>query len=310
MDGARSSTVIMIKLLVVDVRTERRAGIVHAVCELPGIEVRASTADVSSALGIIDTMRIDAVVVTNDLPSSSIVTLIDCARRRGLSDIIVAVTQHPLLPGMGDYWRDLGARYLVDTMPELVARVSELAVERDRDEERRHTNAVQLDVAEALARPRLMRTYAASPVGALAEATAASVRTVHAVPPETTLQPVVSRLADVVPPEVELHFQVGLDIPRVRCAAADVQQIAVLLVRDACEVLPLGGKVWLIVEREGPRHVRLEVLESSGRLRVPGRDLDTVRTIAARYGGEARVVDLGSASSVQVVLPAAVDPPN
>lgn len=300
----------MIKVLVVDARKERRAAIVDALCELRGIEVRASAADASSALGIIDTLRIDAVVVANDLPGSSIVTLIDCARRRGLSDIIVAVVQRPLLPGIGDYWRDLGARHLVETMPELVARVAELAAERDREEEHRHTATVQLDVAEALERPRLMRTYAASPVGALAEAPVTAVRTIHAVPPETTLQPVVSRLADVVPPEVEVIFEVGLDIPRVRCSAADVQQIAVLLVRDACEVLPLGGKVWLIVEREGARQVRIEVLESSGRSRVPGRDLDTIRTIAARYGGEARVVNLGSASSIQVVLPAALDPPN
>ncbi len=300
----------MIKLLVVDARKERRAAIVDALCELRGIEVRASAADATSALGIIDTVRIDAVVVANDLPGSSIVTLIDCARRRGLTDIIVAIAKRPLLPAITDYWRDLGARHLVDSLPELVARLNELAVERERAMDRRQMGDVHLDVAAALERPRLMRTYAASPVGALAEASVASSRTVHAVPPQTTLEPVVSHLAAGVPPEVELIFEVGLDVPRVRCSAADVQQLAVLLVRDACEVLPLGGKVWLIVEREGPRQVRIEVLESSGRSRVPGRDLDTIRTIAARYGGEARVVDLGSASSVQVVLPAALDMPN
>lgn len=300
----------MIKLLVVDARVERRASIADALCELPGIEVRASAADASSALGIIDSVRIDAIVVANDLPGSSIVTLIDCARRRGLTDIIVAVAERPLLPGMADYWCDLGARHLVDTMPELVARITELALEGELEQERRRAGAVQNDVAAAIEAPRAMRTYAASPVGAVAEVATAPARAVHAVAPETTLQPVVARLADVVPPEVQLIFEVGLEVPRVRCSAADVQQLAVLLVRDACEVLPLGGKVWLIVERAGPRQVRIEVLESSGRSRMPGRDLDAIRVIATRYGGEVRVVDLGGASSVQVVLPAALQVPN
>lgn len=300
----------MMRLVVVDADKERRAVVVDLLCELPGIEVRASAPDTSTALGIVDTQHVDAIVASNDLPGASIVTLIDCARRRGLTDIIVFVTARPVLPGMDDYWRDLGARHVVYTLPDLVARVSELGIERTRDQQRRRAVAVQLDIAAALDHPQVLRTYATTPVGELVEHRVPRARAAQSLAPGAVLQPVLARLADVAPPDVELHLQVGFDAPRVRCTTEDLQHLAVLLVRDACRALPLGGKVWLVVEREGPRHVAIEVLESSGRSRTPGRDLDVVRAIATRHGGEVRILELGGATSIQVVLPAALQAPN
>lgn len=300
----------MMRFVVVDANQERRAVVVDLLCELPGIEVRGSASDTSTALGLVDTLHVDGIVASNDLPGASVVTLIDCARRRGLTEVIVLVTARPMLPGMDDYWRDLGAWLVVDTLPELVERVSEIGARRERDEQRRRAVAVQLDVAAARDRPQVLRTNATAAVGEVIEHRSPRPRAAHAVAPDAVLQPVVTRLGDVVPPEVEFHLHVGPDAPRVRCTAEDVQQLAVLLVRDACLALPLGGKVWLVVEREGTRHVAIEVLDSSGRPRVPGRDLDVVRAIATRHNGEVRVVDLGGATSVQVVLPAALQPPN
>lgn len=300
----------MIKLLVVDAWKQRRAGLVDALCELPGVEVRATAADASTALRIIESSSIDAVVATNDLPGSSIVTLIDLARRQGLSDILVLVADGVVLPGMAACWRELGARDVVHSPSELVARVSELGAERKQDEERRRVVASQLELAPAVAQPATVHTYASSPVG---EVVASSER--HGVVPQelslgALLHDTLTRFGGVVPPEVQLHLEVGRDVPRVRCVAADVERIALLLVRGACDALPLGGKVWLCVEREGQRHVRIEVLESSGRTRAPGRDAEVLRALAKRQAGELRVVDLGGATSLQVILPALLPVPN
>jgi CheY-like chemotaxis protein len=296
----------MLQLLVVDEMDDRRAGTVDALCELPGIEVSANASTLQRALALLEYLQPDVVVASSDMSGASIVTLIDTVRRRGTVDVIVVVTNRVLLPGMTEYWKDLGARAVVDTMPELVAqlqRLTQLQVRR-RDPRLQHvarlSNALvgagaAGDVAQSSAEPQLdRRPRTSAPIVSVGD----------------VLRDVLPRLARLVHDEIEIVLEVAPDVPRVRCAANDLERLALHLVHDATTAVPLGGKIWLIVEREGQRHVRIEALDSSGTSRTPGSNVDSARIIVDRYSGALRVVDLGNATSLQAVLPALVDAAN
>jgi signal transduction histidine kinase len=124
------------------------------------------------------------------------------------------------------------------------------------------------------------------------------------------LRDALPRLRRLVHEEIELVLEVGFDVPRVRSTVNDIERIALHLLHDAATAIPLGGKIWFVVEREGHRHVRIEVLDSSGQSRAPGASIDSARMIVDRYCGALRVVDLGNATSLQAVLPAFVAPAN
>jgi DNA-binding NarL/FixJ family response regulator len=299
----------MIELLVVDADEERRADIADALCELPGIEVRATVANATAALELIDQMTVDAIVTTNDLPGASMYTLIDNAHRRGLTDIIVAVADRPTVPGVEATWRDLGARHIVETMPELVDRVAALDTERAGGRANpRATVALRMQVLSALE-----KWAAQSPVYVSSRTSAAPpqpTRTLETLPLTTALHESLARLGGVVPREVQVYLRAAPDLPAIRAARADFQQLVLLLVRDACSALPLGGNVWLFAERDRDDRVHIEILDSSGTARIPA-DLDVLRTIAGRIGGELRIVELagpGGPTCVQVTLRAAAAP--
>jgi DNA-binding NarL/FixJ family response regulator len=294
----------MIELLVVDADEERRADIADALCELPGIEVRATVADATAALELIDHMNVDAIVTTNALPGASMFTLIDNAHRRGLTDIIVAVAERPTLPGVEECWRDLGARHIVETLPELVERVAALDSERARGPANtRSVVTLRLQVHAALESWAASQNVS-SPTSA---APARPARTFETISLASALHESLVRLGGVVPREVQVYLRPSPDLPQIRTARADLQNLVRLLVSDACLALPLGGNVWLCAERDGDEHVRIEILESSGGARTPA-NLDVLRTMARRIGAEVRVVELagpGGPTCVQLIVRAA-----
>ncbi|HEY5951530.1 MAG TPA: ATP-binding protein [Kofleriaceae bacterium] len=300
----------MIKLLVVDEQEDRRAAVVDALCELPGVEVRATAASAAAALAILDHMPVDAVIAASGLAGASIVTLIDGARRRAQSNIIVAITQRPLLPGMVDYWRDLGARAVVENMADLVDHVCELAAESGHHQERRRELAQNLETAVVVERRAEVLSYASASgaSGMVAQPLAFASMPQQIVSVGAALRDALPRLSRVVHDEIELILEVVSGLPPVRCRVDDVERIALHMILDAARAIPLGGKIWLFVEREDHRHVRIEVLDSSGMSRTPSLGLDMIRAIASRYGGEVRFVELaGGAISLQVTLPAIVE---
>lgn len=293
----------MIELLVIDADEERRADIADALCELPGIAVRATVASATAALEVIDRLNVDAIVTTNDLPGASMFTLIDNMHRRGLTDIIVAVAERPVVPGVAECWRDLGARHIVETLPELVERVAALDSERARDATNlRSAMALRLHILAALEKWAAESSrHVSSPTSA---ALARPTRTIETLSLARALHDSLVGLGGVVPPEVQVYLHAAPDLPEIRAARADLQSLVLLLVRDACSALPLGGNVWLYAERDGDDRVRIEILESSGAVRIPA-SLDVLRTIARRLDGEVRVVELagrGGPISVQVIL--------
>lgn len=296
----------MRKLIVVDRSAERRADIVDALCELPGIEAGAAEGSVDEALREIDRGDIDIVVTVADLPMAEILALTDHARRQRAIDLVVLLEEVPLLPGLIELWQELGARRVVGSIDELAGQVTGLAGERQRGSTRHRTLALALMAHDVLATahgdatssvPVVIRTRqqpqaprVASIAGVLADAP--------------------QRWSYALPAEVQLAIEIGAIVPRVRCTPRDVELIAQHLVLDACGALPLGGTVWLCAERCGPSQVRLAVLESSNSPRTPGAGLDIIRTLAHRNGGDVRVVDLGGATSIEVILPAVVARPS
>ena len=294
----------MLEVMVVDGQEDRRADVVDVLCEIPGVEVVATASDAAHALALIDRKRVDAVIAASDLAGASIVALIDGVRRHGLADVIVVVTNRIVLPGMREYWRDLGARGVVNTLGELVGHMRVLADPLSRERKR---PTQRLDKVVFTSGSSAMVTSEPD-VGVALHTRASRAACVVAI--DHVLHAVLPRLARLVHEEIQLVLEVGSDLPLARCTVADLERIALYLVHDAARALPLGGKVWLFVEREGPRHVRIEVLDSSSTSRAPGPELDTARTIAESFGGELRVVDLGNATSLQVVLPAKVEPAN
>ncbi|HEX5063266.1 MAG TPA: hypothetical protein VFV99_28010 [Kofleriaceae bacterium] len=283
-----------------------------ALCELPGIDVCATATDAKTALGIVDRSHVDVIVTTNDLRGASLVTLIDDARRRGVSDIIVALTARAtLIPGMVDYWKDLGARYVCDRLSAVIRVTSSIVTEREHAAERRRALAHQLELAVALGHSPSLRSYSSLHAGITPVRSAPPTRMLQEVSPAALLEEALGRFGKILSPDTELILEIGDDIPRVRCTVGDIERIALHLVLDARDAIPFGGKIWLFVEREGVRHVRIEVMESSGRPRTPGVGVDVTRAIVKRNAGQLHIVDHeGGTMSLQVLLPAVVVAPS
>lgn len=298
---------VMRKLLVIDRTPERRADIVDALCELPGVEAHAAAGDVDDAIRQLGRSGVDIVVTVADLPVAEILALTDHARRHRALDLVVLLEVSPLLPGLAELWQELGARHVVSSLAELASRITTLAHERRRGTTRHHALVRQLALAghEVLASPDTVTSSVQMMVGARQQ-------------PQT---PRLASLADVLgdaprrwryalPDEVELAVEIGALVPRVRCTPRDLELIAQHLVLDACDALPLGGTVWLCGDRSGPSEVRLAVLDSSNLTRTPGAGLDIIRALVYRNGGDVRVVDLGGSTSIEVTLSAVVARPS
>ena len=297
----------MLKLLIVDAIDERRVEVIDALCELPGIEVRGAVADVTTALSLIDRNRFDVVIGASDLPCATIVSLIDGARRRGVTDIMVLAARTPLLPGMVEYWRDLGAREVINSLADLVACTNALADVRQRERDQRHALGPQLAPSVSHSASGLSLLPTSPRPAAMIGAAQQPHRAPQNVSLAEVLREAIPSWGNLIPHEVQLVLEATNDVPRVHCVARDIELLALHLVLDACAALPLGGTIWLCVEREGTGHVRIEVIDSSGRSRTPALNTDIIDAIARRYAGEVHTVELGGgAVSRKVTLPAVV----
>ena len=303
---------MMLDVFVLDPDLVRRADIVDALCEVRGIAIRATGDDIGQAIRLMDAGEVQAVVTVADLPVASILQLTEHARTHLAADLVVLLGRRPRLPGLSALWQELGARHVAFTIKDLVACTAALADENARahahalheSADRQLATTVAVDSAGTSAVRLTLRPRRGGTTAALLSSSA----------PTTSLADVLGdaprRWRHAMPSEIELSVELAGAVPRVACTADDIELIAQHLVLDACDALPLGGTVWLCGERSGPHHVRLQVLESSGQPRSPGRGIDTVRAIALRYGGDARSVDLGGATLVEVTLPAVVAPSN
>lgn len=281
----------MMNVLVVESRREQRARVVDALCELSGVEVRATADDVAAAVSALNGNAFDVIVTAGSLPYGTTAALIEAARSRGVRDVIVFGSD---VDQPREYWLDLGASRVVDTVPALIACTAGLVDARARflDRSRR------LDYLDVVAAPA---NHSLTPFAT----GAASVRNPQDVRVGELLHNTLVRFGSVISPEVRVVLECVTGLPSVRCVPRDLERLVFHLVLDACEAIPLGGTVWIVVEREDTRHVRIEVLNSSG---TPREIATSSRELSAALpGADLRVVRHdGGATSVQVVLPALV----
>jgi signal transduction histidine kinase len=297
----------MLDILVVAPSTDQRTAIVDAVCELPGVLVGATAGDVHTARRLLSRHHYDIVIGTSSLTCGAIGSLVEAAHDLPGTNVIVQATESPLLPGLTDYWRDLGARHVVDTIAELTDCVAAYAQDGDRS----RRLAAQLEATLAIQASGRSEQIGMSRLGVLLSGADRQART----PQVAALAPLVldtlRAFRRSIPDDIEIFMDVPSDLPRVRCVSRELERILLHLLLAARDAIPLGGQIWLVAERDGPRHVRIELLESSGRARDQSISLDVIRALATKQQAEVHVVDHASgATSIQVVLPAVVPPPN
>ncbi|MDX2087471.1 MAG: hypothetical protein SFX73_06465 [Kofleriaceae bacterium] len=258
----------MSKVLVLESSPEQRAGIVDALCEVPCVDVRAETGDLSSALRLLASESAD-VIVAGTSRIADVVALLAVARECMLEDVVVHA------PAADDeatkLWLACGASHVVvGTVHELAQTVG--AVAKDRASAPVPSLAKKVPV-RAQAPDELGPAGPALDQASLAIRMVAKANEVRAagevVDLAEMLRAAFSVFRRVIPDEVEVIIESASDTPLVRCIPRDMERLALRVVLAACETMPWGGKVWLIVEPQGEAHVRLEVIDTGSGLRAP-----------------------------------------
>jgi hypothetical protein len=266
---------VMNKILVLESSAERRAAMVDALCELPGVEVRAQAADVRSALRAFVAERAD-VIVAGSSNVTDVVELLAVVRECRLEDVVIHAphAEHDA----SKLWLACGASHVVvGPLSELARTVGEVARERA--------------AAPPASTTRIpVQTDDHGPAGVQLDQAALAMRMLakaHDAYPPTEIVDLAELLRDafavyrrVIPDEVDVIVEAAGDTPPVRCVPKDMERLALRVVLAACEAMPWGGKVWLIVEPEGASRVRLEVLDTGSGVRLPTND--GVRVAASR----------------------------
>ncbi len=312
---------MMMKVLIVEDSRERRDELVDALCERHQLDVRG--AGTRAALATIPEGPVDAVVAGPGLRAAAVEALIAAAA----TTLVIVMVETP----EDQAWLDAGASHVVTDAEELAATLQAIAHERaaeqqrgqDDPRERASTSDLLLTGIARGARIRehlrVRRAREALHAGSqLAARLIAHPRDdapdLETVDLATQLTAMVPYLQHLLPEGVEVSVISEAATPRVRCIAAEVERLVLNIVLDASERMPWGGTVWLIVERDGAEHVRLEVLDTGNGVppaapvtRSKRRiALDLARPQIERHGGRLRSVrQTGGASSVQLVLPTA-----
>lgn len=277
---------VMNKILVLESSAERRAAMVDALCELPGVEVRAQAADVRGALRAFVAERAD-VIVAGSSDVTDVVELLAVVRECRIEDVVIHAPHAE--EAASKLWLACGASHVVvGPLSELARTVAQVARERA--------------TATPLATTRIpVHADEHGAAGAQIDQAALALRMVakaHDYPP-TEIVDLAELLRDafsvyrrVIPDEVDVIVESASDTPPVRCVPKDMERLALRVVLAACEAMPWGGKVWLIVEPEGESRVRLEVLDTGSGVRPPTHDGVRVATSRRDPGVRARLQEI------------------
>jgi hypothetical protein len=232
-------------VLVVDPDPDRRAELVHAICELPGVIVRAATADSAHSRAMLVDEVLDVVAV-GSVSQHELSVLRVLADNQLACTLIVVATADELVGAL---------RSMTDDVPTetprgfaaLASRAKNLAFQRDWSEAglsalSHHLGSAKYDPDDA--------------------------------PREIVLQDwlphVLERLRPLVPEYVELAPLVAADTPPAHCMPSVLEHVLLELLLRAATALPWGGTIWVIAERGTDGQVRLDVVENH---RGTGHDL-------------------------------------
>jgi signal transduction histidine kinase len=322
----------MMKVLVVDACDEARSSVADALTELTNVSILGAVPDVRGAMRALDEGP-DVVVTDCDLPDGDCIDVIEAARAQVRPPAIVVFPAEdiperarrcvaagadlyvPRAAGLSELQnavldvtagRGGGRRVSATERFELIGRVTS-GVMHD-------LNNYLFALDAALARGNVQMAREAS---ARATALAATVLRyagggTPAVEP-VDLAALVRRLLDlfgrVIPTNVLVVLELD-DVPPVRGVHAELEQLVLNLVLNACEAMPDGGELRLVVDADGPATVRFEVVDTgSGFPEEPiprtlsrstkvgrtgnGLGLGIVRSVVDRHGAVFRISPRG-----------------
>lgn len=335
------------KILVVDASAEVRTRVVRSLSELAGIVVQGAVADVRDATRAVEAIPLDGIVTGAAFPEGDVLDLLSAAQRRQLGAVVVFAA---IDGGQRARYLAAGASHVVDgriddltaaildvargePAPDPFALVGRLAVGVAHDINNYLAAAeVSLAFAERAARDdqkRDLRQVRASfdGIARIARSLTSYARGGEPVAEQVELEPLLRRTLEafgrIIPDGVRVILEAGGNVPAVHGVGAELEQVILNLVLNACDAMVWGGTLWLIVERGPAGLVRLEVADT-GRGLPPeviastgattpsskhgkaggGLGLGIVRAIVERHGGTITLGrSSGGGSSVAVLLP-------
>jgi signal transduction histidine kinase len=337
------ASTIGMKILVVDPSREARAQLVNVMAELSGVVVQGAVASFAEAMRALGTCPLDAVVTGAALPD--VEGLLATAQRLRLTSVVVLGDEDPRARAR---YLSAGASYVVTDRPgDLVSwlppagelgpfpLIGRLAAGVAHDINNYLSAAtVSLQFAEHAdmppeAREELARARAAfASIAQLTNNLTLYARGGSPAPSTIDLAELVHSTLDtfhhVIPRDVQVTIDSEVGLPPVDGVRAELEQLVLNLVINACDAMPWGGKLWALVDHGGPGELRLEISDTgsgvieeaatatgvttpSGRsgARRAGLGLGVVRSVVARHHGTLRIGRRTTGgTSVVVVLPA------
>lgn len=277
---------VMSKVLVLESSPEQRAGMVDALCEVPCVDVRANVGDLTSALRSLVAENAD-MIVAGTSHISDVVALLAIARECKLEDVVIHAPHAD--DEASKLWLACGASHVVlGSIDELAQTVGAVAKQRA-EAPLAIPRKVKVRADEhGAAGPALDHAAVALRMTARAEVAAAT----EVVDLGTILRAAFAVYRRVIPEEVEVIIESASGTPLVRCIPRDMERLALRMVLAACEAMPWGGKVWLIVEPQGDTHVRLEVIDTGSGVRPPTNDGVKVAASHREPGERARLQEI------------------
>jgi signal transduction histidine kinase len=326
----------MKNVLVVDGHHDERLAIVEALSRIPGVSVQCAMSDLETASGVLARYTPDILVTGTELADAEGIQLVEKARRRGMSIVVVGpassrdvwlrylaagadrfVEPDRELEELQDVVRDL-VRQLRSACPEAPVRVGRVAQGLVHDfYNYLHSLEVVLEMLERSPEDKHLwieaRTALEQAVSLmsmlLGHVRDDRARTLAVLELGTVVRAAVVAARHLITPRLEISVEIADELPHVLGVASELERMVLELLLNACEGTRDGGEVRIVVTR-APEAVLVGVTNTGADLRAPrsGLDLGMARAIVERHRGTLLVATCEPASSsVLVTLPAAAD---
>lgn len=341
------TSIAVMKVLVVDQSREARALLVGAMAERRGVVVQGAVSSFAEAVRALGSCSLDAVITGTELPDGDVEGLVATARRLSVTSVVVlshddphqrarflsAGASHVVTAHASDLvsWLDVGAPVETSPFP-LIGRLA-AGVAHDINN---YLSAATVSLAmvehadlPAEAREELARAREAfGGISRLVENLTLYARGGTPGPSAIDLPALVRATLDTfrhaVRRDVQVIVETEVGLPEIQGVRGELEQLVLNLVINACDAMPWGGKLWVIVERGGSGELRLEITDtgsgviedvarssgvtspsSHGPGRGAGLGLGVVRSVVERHHGTLRIGRRNSGgTSVVIGLPA------
>ncbi len=226
-------------VLVVEPRPERRADLVDAICELPGIVVRGAAATSVECKTILLEEVVDALVV-GDVDGPELMQLAALAECQLACTVVTAGATDEVIRSLLSI--AASHRAVEPTgLSALASRAKLLAFERDWQHAGPSALAYHLRAGQReLPAPQASQSIVL----------------------QDWMPALLARVRDVIPEYIELAPLIAVDTPPVRCIPAVLEHVILEALLRAATQLPWGGTIWLTAERGDDGQVRIDVLEN------------------------------------------------